>query len=87
AVEPAAGAAPIIYTAAAFWNEHFNDQFGRYPLWVAHYGPVPSPLPRGWSNWTFWQYSQSLRVGGVGGPADHDYFNGPAEALQALALK
>lgn len=87
AVEPAAGATPIIYTNTPFWDAHFDDQFGRYPLWIAHYGPAPSPLPRGWADWTLWQYSQSLHVGGVNGPADHDYFNGTPEALQALAIR
>lgn len=87
AVEPAAGVTPLIYTAASFWNAHFNDQFGRYPLWVAHYGPSPSPLPHGWSDWAFWQYSQSLHIDGVTGAADHDYFNGSAAELRALAVK
>ncbi|MDQ3804114.1 MAG: glycoside hydrolase family 25 protein [Acidobacteriota bacterium] len=87
AVEPAAGVTPIIYTAASFWDAHFNDQFGRYPLWIAHYAPTPTPLPRGWSDWAFWQYSQSLHIAGVNGPADHDYFNGAAAALQALAVR
>ena len=87
AVEPVAGATPVIYTNTPFWDAHFNDQFSRYPLWIAHYGPAPSPLPRGWPDWTLWQYSQSLHIAGVNGPADHDYFNGPAEALQALAVK
>jgi lysozyme len=87
AVEPAAGVTPIIYTNASFWNAQFNDQFGRYPLWIAHYGPSPSPLPRGWTDWTFWQYSQSLHINGVGGAADHDYFNGTPDDLQALAAK
>jgi len=89
AVEPAAGVAPVIYTNTPFWDAHFNDQFGSYPLWVAHYtsAPAPSPLPNGWSVWTLWQYSQSLGIAGVGGPADHDYFNGPLTQLQALAIQ
>ncbi|HEX8686248.1 MAG TPA: GH25 family lysozyme [Pyrinomonadaceae bacterium] len=87
AVEPAAGATPVVYTNTPFWDAHFDDQFSQYPLWIAHYGPEPSPLPAGWTTWTFWQFSQSLRVGGVGGPADHDYFNGTAAALRALAIK
>ncbi len=87
AVEPVAGAAPIIYTNTPFWNAHFNDQFSQYPLWIAHYGPQPQPLPVGWTVWTFWQYSQSLGIAGVGGAADHDYFNGPLTQLQALAIK
>jgi lysozyme len=87
AVEPAAGATPIIYTNTPFWDANFNDQFGAYPLWIAHYGPAPQPLPRGWPDWTLWQYSQSLHIAGVNGPADHDYFNGPLPALQALAIQ
>ena len=87
AVEPVAGVTPIIYTNTYFWDAHFNDQFSQYPLWIAHYGPAPEPLPVGWTVWTFWQYSQSLEIAGVGGAADHDYFNGPLTQLQALAVK
>ena len=87
AVEPAAGVTPILYTNTPFWDAHFSDQFSQYPLWIAHYGPVPSPLPRGWTDWTLWQYSQSLHINGVNGAADHDYFNGPLTQLQALAIK
>lgn len=89
AVEPVAGATPILYTNTSFWNAHFNNQFGAYPLWVAHYtsAPTPAPLPNGWPDWTFWQYSQSLHIDGVNGAADHDYFNGTAADLQALTVK
>ena len=88
AVEPVAGVTPIIYTAASFWDTHLGDQFGAYPLWIAHYtnAPAPSPLPVGWTVWTFWQYSQSLGIGGVNGPADHDYFNGSLGDLGRLGV-
>jgi lysozyme len=89
AVEPVAGVTPVIYTAASFWDAHLNSSFGGYPLWIAHYtsAPAPSPLPAGWNEWAFWQYSQSLDISGVGGAADHNYFNGTEADLQALAVK
>ncbi len=89
AVEPAAGVTPVIYTNTSFWDAHFNDQFSAYPLWIAHYtsAPAPSPLPAGWADWTFWQYSQSLHISGVSGNVDHDYFDGTLDALQALTIK
>ncbi|HEX7313048.1 MAG TPA: glycoside hydrolase family 25 protein [Pyrinomonadaceae bacterium] len=89
AVEQATGVAPIIYTAAYFWNEYLNPGFGRYPLWVAHYtsAATPSPLPDGWADWTFWQYSQSLEIDGVNGAADHDYFNGTNGDLHTLSVR
>jgi lysozyme len=88
AVEQGAGVTPIIYTAAYFWNQYLNSGFGRYPLWIAHYtaAAAPAPLPEGWADWTFWQYSQSLAIAGVSGAADHDYFNGTLGDLRALGV-
>jgi lysozyme len=85
-VAQATGMTPMIYTPAYFWNEYMNDGFGKFPLWIAHYtgAPTPQPLPKGWPNWTFWQYSQSLSIPGVNGAADHNRFNGAQADLQAL---
>jgi lysozyme len=81
------GVTPLIYTLTSFWNANLNDQFGQYPLWLARYSSAPGALPEGWSDWTFWQYSQSLNIAGVNGPADHDYFNGSLSDLQALTVQ
>ncbi|HEX8458506.1 MAG TPA: glycoside hydrolase family 25 protein [Pyrinomonadaceae bacterium] len=83
-VAQATGMTPVIYTAAYFWNAYMNDGFGKFPLWIAHYASAPDPLPHGWANWTFWQYSQSLTIPGVNGTADHNRFNGSQNDLQAL---
>ena len=85
-VAQATGTTPLIYTAAYFWNEYMNDGFGKFPLWLAHYtsASTPQPLPHGWTDWTFWQYSQSLPIPGVNGNADHNRFNGTQADLQAL---
>jgi lysozyme len=79
------GVTPMIYAAPGFWNQHLNDQFGSHPLWIAEYG-VPSPkLPHGWTNWNFWQYSQSGQVDGVSGNVDLDYFQGSMDDLTAFS--
>ena len=83
-VQQATGIVPMIYTAASFWNAHLNSSFGSYPLWVANYGVSSPKLPTGWSNWNFWQYSQSGSVNGISGNVDMDYFNGTLAQLNAF---
>ncbi len=66
---------PIIYTSAYFWT--FVDYTGwtpsLYPLWQAVYPKpktiidsvhAPYPLPKGWSEWALWQYTDSGRTDG-----------------------
>jgi lysozyme len=83
-VEQALNRLPMIYTTASFWNSHLNHNFGNYPLWVAEYGVTVPKIPAGWSNWQFWQYSQSGKVIGVTGSVDMDYFNGSYDDLLAF---
>lgn len=79
-VEKGTGKAPIIYAGPYFWADHVGSTaFGKYPLWVADYGPACPLMPPGWATWTFWQYSNG------GGALDHDVFNGSLATLQALA--
>lgn len=79
------GVKPMIYASPAFWNQNVNGNFGSYPLWIAQYRNVPSPtLPNGWTNWNFWQYSETGQVAGVNGNTDMDYFQGSAADLQAF---
>src|SRR5215470_7198342 len=70
AVADQTGVTPMIYASPAFWNGHLNDQFGSYPLWVAQYGVSAPRVPRGWTDWNFWQYSQSGKINGVSGNVD-----------------
>jgi len=79
-VEAGTGRRPIIYTGSFFWQDNVGDAtFGDYPVWIAAYGTTCPSLPPGWSNWTFWQYSDG------NGALDHDVFNGTREQLEALA--
>lgn len=59
-----------VYTGYYYWKENTLglpggipaaslEYFKQYPLWIANYG-VQSPLiPRPWTTWTFWQYTDN----------------------------
>jgi lysozyme len=78
------GVTPMIYASPGFWNGRFTGDFSSYPLWIAQYG-VPAPkIPNGWTNWNFWQYSQSGKADGISGSVDLDYFQGSMDDLHAF---
>jgi lysozyme len=77
------GVRPIIYTEPAFWNEHMDDSFGTYPLWVADYSVDSPVLPQGWDNWVLWQHSHSGTVPGVDGSVALSRFAAGLEWLLA----
>jgi len=56
-----------------------------YPLWIAQYSPAAPPQIGGWNSYTFWQFSPSTVVAGIGKPADGDSFNGTSTDLHTLA--
>jgi lysozyme len=87
-IEQHAGRKPIIYTGAWFWNPNVlrGDEFAQYDLWVANYGVETPALPADWSEWRFWQYSDTGRVAGVSSQnTDLNWFNGSHEDLLAYA--
>jgi len=77
------GVRAMIYSSPYFWRTYLGDTTWfadhGYPLWIAHWH-VPSPLvPAGdWGSrgWTFWQWTSSGRVRGIGPNVDRDRFNG-----------
>lgn len=79
------GAKPILYSGRNFADEYLT-QFGDYPLWLAEYEVGEPKLPREWSNWTFWQWSQSTIINGVDGPVDADRFNGDESRFRNLLI-
>lgn len=96
-VEAAFGRTPIIYSGYFFLQDYFSEAGGgppvwakNYPLWIAQYPnqytPGMSPLlPRGWFNWTIWQYSEKGVVNGINADVDMDLFNGTLEELYKFA--
>jgi lysozyme len=85
-VESKIGAKPIIYTAA-FMSNVIGNNFGAYTLWVANYGATCPLMPSGWTDWKFWQDSQTGSVPGVSGAVDTNFFNGTLTALKTLTVK
>jgi lysozyme len=67
------GSLPILYTGTSFWRDTLKNPpaFADHPLWIAHYTAGLSPtVPKAWTNWTFWQHSQTGHVPGINGPVD-----------------
>lgn len=82
------GRDPIIYTYYSFWLQDMANttDFADLPLWLAYYGDsLPDPLPGGWSEATFWQYSGEGAVDGVYTNVDMNTYYGSDAQLQSLA--
>jgi len=86
-VESLTGRTPIIYVSPAFWEYYLGNStaYTRYPLWLAHYTTGRPRVPGGWSKYTFWQYTSTGRVSGIGGNVDENRFNGTTADLARLA--
>lgn len=69
-LERETGVTPILYTPPNFWDAHFHESYGRYPLWVAEYGVDQPRLPEGWIGWVLWQFEGDAEVPGVEKGAD-----------------
>jgi lysozyme len=69
-VEEHYGVRPFIYTSPKFWDQHLDDTFGGYPLWIAEYGVEAPTVPAGWETWTLWQWMGDADVKGVEKGAD-----------------
>jgi GH25 family lysozyme M1 (1,4-beta-N-acetylmuramidase) len=83
----------VIYTGG-LWRRVLGDplvpELGTRMLWTARYGDQQPVVPRTWSCWDFWQFTDGVSgdvqlIPGVRGPVDCDRFRGELAELQALA--
>lgn len=87
AVHAALGVTPIVYSGFYFWRDQVGapSGFGGNPLWLAQYTSACPTVPSPWTQWTFWQYSDTGRVSGIPTAVDMNKFNGSLADLQAFA--
>ena len=104
-VEAETGRKPIIYSGPFFLRDRVSGPAGQppqwaknYMLWIANYldheiRDNDLPLqPKGWPDWTFWQYSEKGMLDGVLNEegtqqtrVDLNFYRGTLEELYALA--
>ena len=86
-VHNALGVNPIIYTGFYFWRDSVGSPsgFDNNPLWIAAYVSHCPDIPLHWSQWTFWQYTDTGSVPGVPVAPDMNRFNGSLADLLAFA--
>ncbi len=87
-------ARPVILYTGGFWRNALGNPLvpalAKQPLWIANYRGGAPVLPRNWSGWAFWQYSdgnfgQPGPMPGVRGPCDRDRFVGDLTQLESLS--
>jgi GH25 family lysozyme M1 (1,4-beta-N-acetylmuramidase) len=85
-VKNALGVTPIVYTGPSFWRDSVGSpsSFASNPLWIAHYTSLCPDVPGPWSQWTFWQNTDTGHVSGISGDVDLDKFNGSYADLLAF---
>lgn len=96
-VERAVGRKPMIYSGVFFLESNFSEGNGYPPAWTAdypfwlgwypnRYRPGMDPLmPKGWTKWNFWQYSDKGNIDGINNKVNLNLFNGSEADLQAFA--
>jgi lysozyme len=75
----------FVYTGAWFWDPQAggSSSCSSFPLWVSGYSSSP-PMPKGWSKWTFWQFTDKASVPGISGGCDYSKFSGTTSELEKL---
>ena len=74
-LERLTGVVPMLYTDEYNASNLWRQELGRYPLWVAQYGPdEPTVTGDVWSGWSGFQYSSRGRIAGIDALVDLDRF-------------
>ena len=80
------GVKPIIFTTSKWYNKQIKDSFSDYGIWIRSVYSKPNKDV----NWTFWQYSDRMRLDGYDGEEkyiDMNVFNGSKEAFEKYGFE
>jgi hypothetical protein len=82
------GRYPMIYTSRYMWQQVLGapTSFGAYHLWVACWKCDTLYLPKGWSDWDFWQVGQ-FKFKGIGGLDGNVFRSKDIAVLRSLKPK
>ena len=74
-----------IYTRAEYWDRIIprGSNWQDFKLWVAHHGALRPRIPRDWSSWDLWQYTERGRLPGVKGNVDLNRIQEPGSTEPA----
>jgi lysozyme len=86
---------PLIYCNTNYAQSYFNSTIVTRKLWIANYNYTESQAlgtsspPTGvWAAWSFWQYSSSINLNGVGSnPVDTDVANGDINFVRTFKIQ
>lgn len=88
-LEESTGIVPIVYTNYYFFQGFKNtERFAKYTPWIPAYNTTAEKVkvPPPWKKLVFWQYSESLKMGGVDAVDGNIYFGTPTQ-LKGLCKK
>lgn len=86
-VEQASGMKPIIYTNANYSDKYLTGpEFRDCKLWYAIYGNDHPADRNGWTEWTFFQYTDKGQIPGINSYVDLNEFCGGEEELFGYKL-
>lgn len=85
-VEKETGVLPIIYTMPSYAEKYLDQDFAKYPLWIASLKRTPV-IPGAWKNCMFWQYSHTGRIDGIDEKVDLNYYTGDSTEFEMLVIK
>jgi lysozyme len=86
AIQKQYGVQPLIYASPSFITDVLGSspRLKPYLLWIANYKVKAPTIPAPWTDYTFWQDSESGTVSGVSGGVDTDWYNGSLAQLKGL---